>query len=405
MSPPRVILTAGSVSGTLSRDPSSANHPLTNSFDAQKMQNGLQIQQVGSQVVGEVGGLVADTLHNAGVSGFDETNWKDNYGRALLEAAGSAGVAALGHGNVAASGVGTAIAGIATSAALPSAAAWAVSETKDRNTQIALANIITNTVASAAGAVGGLAAGGSTSIDALTGAAAASAIQQNNMSQQMAVAVEMAEIASKVLEGVPNPIVKGVGVVLDAGTAIYVAHNALANHLPDRKGTTVNSKNNEVTGNSPTSGSGSAASAAMSESHTNGQDTGDSTEEGKTAAQHGNTVATGAPDPEGKEPSGKDGNSDINKIKEIISDSKIGKTTKGKTTQYEREGGFDQANSDFDQMELKDIKIKNTTRGILRVGKMSDGKIVIVRPFSSEGRPTLEIRNPGNGRGIEIRYD
>lgn len=56
-------------------------------------------------------------------------------------------------------------------------------------------------------------------------------------------------------------------------------------------------------------------------------------------------------------------------------------------------------------MGLKDIKIKNTTRGILRVGKMSDGKIVTVRPLSSEGRPTLESRNPGNGRGIEIRYD
>jgi hypothetical protein len=47
--------------------------------------------------------------------------------------------------------------------------------------------------------------------------------------------------------------------------------------------------------------------------YTNGQDTGDSAPEGKTAAQHGNTVATGAPDPEGKEPSGKDENSDINK--------------------------------------------------------------------------------------------
>ncbi|WP_234448317.1 hypothetical protein [Komagataeibacter oboediens] len=159
----------------------------------------MQVQQVGSQVVGQVGGMVSDALHSKGVAGFDETNWKDNYGRILMEAAGNAGVAALGHGNVAAAGIGTASAGIATSAILPSAVAWAVSETKDRDTEIALANIITNTVASAAGAAGGLAAGGSTSIDALTGAAAASAIQQNNMSQQMAVAVEIAEIASKVL--------------------------------------------------------------------------------------------------------------------------------------------------------------------------------------------------------------
>lgn len=42
-----VQIATGSISSPLSRDPSSANHPLVNSFDAQKMQNDLQIQQVG----------------------------------------------------------------------------------------------------------------------------------------------------------------------------------------------------------------------------------------------------------------------------------------------------------------------------------------------------------------------
>ncbi|EGG78634.1 Filamentous hemagglutinin [Gluconacetobacter sp. SXCC-1] len=237
-----VQIAAGSTSGDLSRSPSTSSHPLTNTFDAQQMQNDLQIQQVGSQVVGQVGGMVSDALHSKGVAGFDETNWKDNYGRILMEAAGNAGVAALGNGNVAAAGIGTASAGLATSAILPSAAAWAVRQSGNLDTEIALTNIITNAVASAAGAAGGLTAGGSTSIDALTGAAAASAIQQNNMSQQMAVAVEIAEIASKVLESAPNPIAKGVGIVIDAGTAVYVAHDALANHLPDGKGTTVHSE-------------------------------------------------------------------------------------------------------------------------------------------------------------------
>ncbi len=76
-----VVVTAGSVSGTLSRDPSSANHPLTNSFDAQKMQNDLQIQQIGSQVVGEVGGVISDALNNTGISGFGTTDVGNAWGR------------------------------------------------------------------------------------------------------------------------------------------------------------------------------------------------------------------------------------------------------------------------------------------------------------------------------------
>ncbi|BAK86004.1 hypothetical protein GLX_28500 (plasmid) [Komagataeibacter medellinensis NBRC 3288] len=74
--------------------------------------------------------------------------------------------------------------------------------------------------------------------------------------------------ATVVLEGVPNPIVKGVGVVLDVSTAIYVAHDALANHLPDGKGTTVHSENNEAIDNSPPSGSGGVASSRSSGSAT-----------------------------------------------------------------------------------------------------------------------------------------
>ncbi|MDT8870788.1 hypothetical protein RAA17_05610 [Komagataeibacter rhaeticus] len=50
-----VQIAAGSTSGDLSRSPSTSSHPLTNTFDAQQMQNDLQIQQVGSQVVDRSG--------------------------------------------------------------------------------------------------------------------------------------------------------------------------------------------------------------------------------------------------------------------------------------------------------------------------------------------------------------
>ncbi len=37
------------------------------------------------------------------------------------------------------------------------------------------------------------------------------------------------------------------------------------------------------------------------------------------------------------------------------------------------------------------------------MGTMENGNKVIVRPGSSDGRPTLEMRRPNN-RGVEIRY-
>ena len=49
---------------------------------------------------------------------------------------------------------------------------------------------------------------------------------------------------------------------------------------------------------------------------------------------------------------------------------------------------------------MKDI---NTSYGAGRTGTLPDGRTVTVRPGSTDGRPTLEIRYP-NGRGIEIRY-
>ncbi len=62
------------------------------------------------------------------------------------------------------------------------------------------------------------------------------------------------------------------------------------------------------------------------------------------------------------------------------------------------------ANSDFDKLNLNNIEEINTKYGKGRMGFDSDGRKIIVRPGSSNGRPTLEMRNPKNNRGIEIRY-
>lgn len=90
---------------------------------------------------------------------------------------------------------------------------------------------------------------------------------------------------------------------------------------------------------------------------------------------------------------------------DLTKDAKPGRPTKGKTTQYEKSGGPNQMNKDFDSLSPSNVNSIQTPKGDIRTGALSDGRVVTSRPFSSDGRPTLEIRNPANQRGIEIRYD
>jgi len=95
----------------------------------------------------------------------------------------------------------------------------------------------------------------------------------------------------------------------------------------------------------------------------------------------------------------------IKSIDDILSDATPGRKTKGKTKQFEKDGGFDQASKEFDSLDPTDVKEIDTKFGTGRTGTLSDGTTVTVRPGSSDGRPTLEVRNPENGRGKEIRYN
>ena len=90
-------------------------------------------------------------------------------------------------------------------------------------------------------------------------------------------------------------------------------------------------------------------------------------------------------------------------LDDILENAKPGKSTKGKTTQYVKSGSYEQTSNDFDALNPTNIKEINTKFGPGKTGTLSDGRTITARPGSSEGRPTLEIRNL-NGRGIEIRY-
>jgi hypothetical protein len=85
---------------------------------------------------------------------------------------------------------------------------------------------------------------------------------------------------------------------------------------------------------------------------------------------------------------------------EILKDAKPGKVSSSR--QFEKKGGIDQANKDFDAM-TEGAKVQDRGGG-LRTAEMPDGSKVIVRSRSSGGQPTLEIQ-PLSGKTTKIRYE
>lgn len=90
-------------------------------------------------------------------------------------------------------------------------------------------------------------------------------------------------------------------------------------------------------------------------------------------------------------------------VEDIIGESKpIGKT-KGPSTQYEKEGSYEDALKDFEALAPQNIQnIERNNVG--RWGDLPDGRRVVVRVESSGRVPTLEIQIPGKINKIKIRY-
>jgi hypothetical protein len=65
-------------------------------------------------------------------------------------------------------------------------------------------------------------------------------------------------------------------------------------------------------------------------------------------------------------------------------------------------GGFEQALKDFESVKGAETTIPSTN-GVIKVKELSDRTKVIVRSFSREGPPALEIQYT-NGTYTEIRY-
>ena len=103
------------------------------------------------------------------------------------------------------------------------------------------------------------------------------------------------------------------------------------------------------------------------------------------------------------ENSGENNKNVLKTLDDILKDTKPGRATKGKTTQYVKSGSYEQAANDFDALNPQNVKEINTKFGLGKTGTLPDGRTITARPGSSEGRPTPEIRNL-NRRGIEIKY-
>ena len=90
-------------------------------------------------------------------------------------------------------------------------------------------------------------------------------------------------------------------------------------------------------------------------------------------------------------------------VGDIISNLPENTNGKGVSRNFESSGGYKQTIKDFDSLGLSDVKEISTKYGKGKVGILSDGTVVVARPGSKTGGPTLEIRISRNNV-IKIRY-
>ena len=69
------------------------------------------------------------------------------------------------------------------------------------------------------------------------------------------------------------------------------------------------------------------------------------------------------------------------------------------------DGDFNTTLKDFETLHPTDVKSISTPWGTGKTGNIDNGFVATVRPGSSYGKPTLEVRNQLNRRGLEFRYE
>ena len=90
-------------------------------------------------------------------------------------------------------------------------------------------------------------------------------------------------------------------------------------------------------------------------------------------------------------------------VEDILEESTPGRKTKGKSQQWNKSGGYEQALNDYNSLDVKNSHEIETRYGSGLMGTLPDGSRVNVRLGSTQGDATLEIQRP-NGVKIKIRY-
>ncbi|WP_427340827.1 hypothetical protein [Caloranaerobacter sp. DY30410] len=85
-------------------------------------------------------------------------------------------------------------------------------------------------------------------------------------------------------------------------------------------------------------------------------------------------------------------------VDDLLEGATRGRATKGRSKIYDKVGDFNQALDDFNSLNPRNVRDID----IGKVGALEDGRTVIVRTKSSDGRITLEIQKGKNK--IKIRY-
>lgn len=74
------------------------------------------------------------------------------------------------------------------------------------------------------------------------------------------------------------------------------------------------------------------------------------------------------------------------------------------TKKYKKPGNYDDAVKDFESLNPSNVKTITNGKNEGKYGILPDGRDVIVRLRSQDGRPTLEIQYPNSNKKIKIRY-
>ncbi|WP_139064275.1 hypothetical protein [Komagataeibacter rhaeticus] len=138
--------------------------------------------------------MVSDALDDAHVAGFGTKDVSNAWGRIGIETAGNALIAGLAGGNIGSVAASTAAGDVATIATRQWAESVARSMTDDADGQRVIENVLSNVIGAGAGAAAGAASGGDTTVNALSGAGYASAIQQYNEAHENEKTVEQKDL-------------------------------------------------------------------------------------------------------------------------------------------------------------------------------------------------------------------